>query len=87
MSGHPRAFIFTLIILLVSFSGTFPTYASTRINTNVSRVEVNDQSEQSQKSALKAALEQTLIKLTGNPEIATNEAARFQLRNAGQLLL
>lgn len=61
-------------------------FASVRVDLNISRVKVSDQSEQSQKEAIRQALAGALIKLTGNPAIVDEEAAKYQIRNASQLL-
>ncbi|MCW8092427.1 DUF2066 domain-containing protein [Alteromonas sp. ASW11-130] len=64
----------------------FAAYASVSVESHVARVPVSDQSRQTQQKAQRQALEQVLVKMSGQTDIVTLPAVKGWLSNPQQFL-
>lgn len=76
-----------ILFVLMSSVCASVAQASVRIETNIARVTVPDQSTSSQRKAVTKALSDVLIKMTGQPDAVRNPALRSAIRSASQYLL
>lgn len=71
---------------LLSVSSLTAVFAAQRVVVNEAYVEVSDQSQRTQQAALKKALRQVLVKMSGSPDVLENAGVRAALRSPQSLL-
>ncbi len=86
-SGRFLTFSKILCLALSAFVGvTTFSYAAQRIVVNEARIEVNDQSQSTQRIALKNALKQVFVKLSGSTSVLKNPGVKAALTTPQTLL-
>ena len=76
-------FIFPLVLVAASLGSAT---ASTVVKTNAAKVPVDDQSAQSRRAALRQAMEQVLVKMSGTESVLSHPAVRSALQSPARYL-
>ncbi|BFT30449.1 hypothetical protein D210916BOD24_16250 [Alteromonas sp. D210916BOD_24] len=74
------------IVFTVLLTGTTASYAAQRVVTNEARIEVENQSQATQREALKKALRQVFVKMSGSTAVLDNPGVRAALSTPQSLL-
>jgi len=83
---HSSAFLRVLITGVMCSLFIAPAAASTVVVTNKAKVPVSDQSTSSRRDALKEALEQVLIKMSGSAQVLSHPAVKQALKSPARYL-
>jgi len=84
--GVASSIAFVSASLLLSLSISMSAFAAQRVVVNEAHIEVDDQSQRTQQAALKKALQQVLVKMSGSTSVLDNAGVKAALR-APQALL
>ncbi len=77
--GVANSIAFVSASLLLSVSTPMSAFAAQRVVVNEAHIEVDDQSQRTQQAALKKALQQVLVKMSGSTSVLDNARCKGRL--------